>query len=122
MSHFCQHCHHVHFEAYFCAEKRLAVDNLVHAYSSGKKLEEPTPLAELYPQYYKDVRHLDYIDVYRVHELWQVDDPSGCLQHADKKILLSGVRTGGKPKVKDIMEARDTLTRWLEMQAEDERA
>lgn len=77
-------------------------------------------MAERYPKYYKDVRHLDYIDVYRIHQLYQIDDPSGCLQHADKKILLSGERTGGKPKRKDIEEARDTLTRWLEIQDEDE--
>ena len=76
-------------------------------------------LADLYPQYYRDVRHLDVIDVYRIHALFRVDDPSGCLQHADKKILLSGVRTGGKPKIEDIREARDTLTRWLEMAQED---
>ncbi len=83
---------------------------------------KPMTMAERYPKYYKDVRHLDYIDVYRIHSLYEIDDPSGCLQHADKKILLSGVRTGGKPKRKDIEEARDTLTRWLAMQEEDERA
>jgi hypothetical protein len=78
-------------------------------------------MPELYPQYYKDVRHLDFIDVYRVHTLFHVDDPSGCLQHADKKILLSGARTGGKPVIQDIREARDTLTRWLEMMEEDKK-
>ena len=84
------------------------------------KREKSKSLAERYPQYYKSVRHLEHVDVYRVHELFGIDDLSGCLQHASKKILLSGVRTGGKPKIKDIMEARDTLTRWLEMQPEDE--
>lgn len=78
-------------------------------------------MAERYPKYYKDVRHLDYIDAYRIHQLYEIDDPSGCLQHANKKILLSGERAGGKAKRKDIEEARDTLTRWLEIQDEDER-
>lgn len=82
--------------------------------------ERNASLPELYPQYYKDVRHLDHIDVYQVHHLFQINDPSGCLQHAGKKILLSGVRTGGKHKRKDIQEARDTLTRWLEIHGEDE--
>lgn len=77
-------------------------------------------LAELYPEYYKDVRHLEYIDVYRVHRLFPVHDHE--LHHASKKILLCGVRTGGKPAVKEIREARDTLTRWLEIQEEDRRA
>lgn len=81
------------------------------------KLRKPgSALAEKYPAYYKDVRELSEVDVYMVHDLFQIDDPSGCLQHADKKILLSGVRTGGKPKIKDIREARDTLDRWLEIQ------
>jgi len=73
-------------------------------------------IAERYPQYYKDVRHLDAVDVYQVHQLFGIDDCSGCIQHASKKLLLSGVRTGGKPKRKDIEEARDTLTRWLQME------
>lgn len=74
--------------------------------------------SELYPQYFKDVSGLDEIDVYAVHQLFAVDDPSGAIQHASKKLLLSGVRTGGKGKYKDIKEARDTLNRWLELNNE----
>ena len=73
-------------------------------------------IAERYPQYYKDVRHLEAVDVYQVHQLFGIDDCSGCIQHASKKLLLSGARTGGKPKRKDVEEARDTLTRWLQME------
>ena len=80
----------------------------------------PASIAERYPQYYKSVRHLEHVDVYQVHQLFEIEDPSGCIQHASKKLLLSGARTGGKPKCKDIEEARDTLTRWLEIQDEDE--
>lgn len=72
-------------------------------------------MSALYPKYYKDVSALDEIDVYAVHHLFDVQDPSGALHHASKKLLLSGVRTGGKPKEKDIREARDTLTRWLQL-------
>lgn len=79
-------------------------------------------LATRYPQYYKDVSHLQSIDVYAVHKLFGVNDPSGALQHASKKLLLAGVRTGGKPAVKDIKEARDTLTRFLQMEAAKEAA
>ena len=49
------------------------------------------------------------------HQLFQIDDCSGAIQHASKKLLLSGVRTGGKSKYDDIREARDTLNRWLQI-------
>ena len=74
-------------------------------------------LAEKYPKYYKKVGSLTEIDVYAVHHLFNIQDPSGCIQHASKKLLLSGVRTGGKSAYDDIKEARDTLTRWLELNA-----
>ena len=68
-----------------------------------------------YPKYYKDVSSLSEIDVYQVHELFGVKDDSGCLQHSSKKILLSGARNGGKSLEQDIREARDTLTRKLQI-------
>ena len=68
-----------------------------------------------YPQYFKDVSELAEVDVYCIHHLFEVDDPAGCIPHASKKLLLSGVRTGGKSKYQDIKEARDTLNRWLEL-------
>lgn len=84
--------------------------------------EAPLPseqtLAQRYPQYYKRVGDFEEVDVYAVHHLFQVQDPSGCVQHASKKLLLSGVRTGGKSQFKDIKEARDTLTRWLQLNPE----
>lgn len=75
----------------------------------------PTTMATKYPKYYKDVSHLREVDVYMVHQLFNIEDPSGAIQHASKKLLLSGVRTGGKSKYDDIREARDTLNRWLEI-------
>lgn len=75
-------------------------------------------LSARYPKYYKDVNELQEVDVYAVHNLFQIHDHSGCIQHASKKLLLSGARTGGKSFYKDVMEARDTLTRWLELNPE----
>lgn len=72
-------------------------------------------MAELYPKYYKDFSGVDEADVYLVHDRFNLQDPSGCIHHASKKLLLSGVRTGGKSKFDDIREARDTLNRWLEI-------
>lgn len=77
---------------------------------------EDVPLSELYPKYYKAIpKEWDSIDVYGVHYLFKIDDPSGMIQHASKKLLLSGVRTGGKSQRDDVREARDTLNRWLQL-------
>lgn len=70
-----------------------------------------------YEKYFKDVSGFDVVDVYRVHRLFGVNDEVLC--HASKKLLLSGVRTGGKTLEQDVKEARDSLNRWLEMLAED---
>lgn len=75
--------------------------------------DELSELITKYPQYFKSVKIHDYVDVYTIHKLFDIQDPSGCIQHASKKLLLSGVRTGKKSKYKDILEARDTLNRWL---------
>lgn len=75
-------------------------------------------LSQKYPKYYKPVGSLTEIDVYNVHHLFDIQDPAGCIQHASKKLLLSGVRTGGKSKRQDIQEAVDTLNRWLALNPE----
>lgn len=69
-----------------------------------------------YPKYYKSVGNMIEVDVYAIHHLFDIQDPSGAIQHASKKLLLSGVRTGGKTMLQDIKEARDTLTRWIQLQ------
>lgn len=68
---------------------------------------------DLYPKYHKDVSDLDTIDIYKIHELFEINDPSGRIHHASKKLLLAGSRNGGKDKFQDIREARDTLDSWL---------
>jgi len=72
-------------------------------------------LSQIYPKYYKSTQGLTELDVYAVHSLFGINDPSGAIHHASKKLLLSGSRTGGKSVYEDIREARDTLTRWLEL-------
>lgn len=73
-------------------------------------------LTEQYPAYYKPIGNIARIDVYGVHDLFEINDPSGALQHASKKILLAGARTGGKPALQDIREARDSLNRYILLQ------
>ena len=82
--------------------------------SNAVPMHQPS-MSELYPKYYKDFSDVDEADVYLVHDRFNIQDPSGCLHHASKKLLLSGVRTGGKSKFDDVREARDTLNRWLEI-------
>jgi hypothetical protein len=76
---------------------------------------EEKELCKKYDAYFKDFSGCNEADVYLVHHKFNLVDPSGCKHHASKKILLSGVRTGGKDEYKDIEEARDTLNRWLEI-------
>lgn len=47
----------------------------------------------------------DYIDVYRVCELFNVDDSSGATQQAMKKLIAAGTR-GYKDKLQDYKEAQ----------------
>lgn len=72
--------------------------------------------------YFRDVSHLTEVDVYRVCMLFAVNDPSGAIQHAIKKLLLTGARGGGKTFWRDLKEARDTLNRRLAMMEEDDMA
>jgi hypothetical protein len=67
--------------------------------------------------YFRDVRHLSEVDVYRVLALFNVTDQA--IGHAVKKLLVAGGRGAGKNIGRDIAEAVDTLQRWQEMRAED---
>lgn len=73
-------------------------------------------MKQKHPHYFKSVKHLEYIDPYRILKLYEVTDPA--IAHAFKKVLMAGQR-GAKDIDKDISEAIDTLTRWQEMREED---
>lgn len=100
-----------------CTEPAVLNTDFCHSCSQPELLpvDDNISLSERYPKYYKPVGELTEIDVYATHFLFNIQDPSGCIHHASKKLLLSGVRTGGKSAYKDIKEARDTLTRWLQL-------
>ena len=75
--------------------------------------EKYTPTnVRLYPNYFVPVVKFTHLDVYLTHTLFGVTD--NLLHHASKKILLSGRRSGNKSMYKDIKEAKDTLSTWLE--------
>lgn len=61
-----------------------------------------------------------FVDVYRILLVFGVTDP--CMQHAIKKLLVAGGREGGKDQTRDVQEAIDTLTRWIEMRIEEDLA
>jgi len=75
-------------------------------------------IGKKHPHYHKDVRTLEFVDVYRVLTLFNVTDP--CIQHAVKKLLVAGGRGAGKDVSKDVQEAIDSLERWQEMRFEDD--
>ena len=83
-----------------------------------EQLEKELALVKKYPHYYKDIRHLNILDIYRFFDLFEVTDP--CLQHSMKKLAVGGKR-GAKDYEKDIKEAMDTLKRWEYMQEENKR-
>lgn len=79
-------------------------------------IPEQSTIAEQFPHYFKDVRHLDVIDIYRVLDLWEVKD--NAIGHAIKKLLVAGGR-GANDAEQDVREAMVSLQRWQEMQAEN---
>lgn len=89
-------------------------ENMLDDENIGNAIEQ----SREHGHYFKDVRHLESIDVYRVIDLFEVADP--CIQHALKKLLVAGGRGAGKDARKDIKEAIDSLERWQRMRAEDE--
>ena len=97
----------------FCS--KCTQEYLKRINQNGSELPKQESMSEKYPNYYKPVGELTEIDVYAVHALFDIQDPSGAIQHASKKLLLSGVRTGNKSITQDVREARDTLTRWLQL-------
>lgn len=85
-----------------------------HAEPAIEMIEPP----RRHSHYFRRVTGLDWIDLYRFFLLFDVTDP--CLQHAIKKLVVPGMRGGGKTERKDVEEAVDTLQRWLEIQNEDD--
>ena len=90
-------------------------EDFLEDFLSISKPDEKGSKEHKYPHYFKDVSKLDFVDVYMVCKLFEVNDSSHCTQHSIKKLLLSGKR-GTKDRLKDITEARDTLNRLLEIE------
>lgn len=116
-----------YFEKYYSEYEYGGVEGDEEEYCFAKELDrilnssfvldtKPKDIERKHSHYFKDVRHLDYIDVYQVCKLFPVDDDSGAITHARKKLLVAGGRGAGKDMIKDITEARDTLNRYLQIE------
>lgn len=110
------------FSQCFYTESEQELDTVISSLFKDKIAEEKgcavgEDLDEhKYPHYFKDVRLLDYIDVYMINKLFPSNDDSGAIDHARKKLLVTGNRGGGKSSLEDVIEARDTLNRYLEIE------
>lgn len=76
-------------------------------------MSDKTEAKQKNPHYYKDVSNFNEIDFYVIARLYNITDP--CIQHAVKKLLALGKRSGGKSLNKDIEEVIQTLQRKLEV-------
>lgn len=99
----------------YCNRKnRELKDDMSTIYDQPKEQGHKDDNAKPKHSHYKhDVRHIDTLDIYWICELY-VDDKSGCIQHAVKKLLCCGNR-GVKDNVKDLQEAIDTIQRKIEI-------
>lgn len=105
------------------ANRRDLSDPLYEAISTH--LDTPTPpnddealrMSQDFPAYWRRLPdHWVAVDTYRVDDLFPL--PSSRLFHARKKLLVPGIRTGGKSLYDDIKEAHRTLGSWLADQPE----
>ena len=74
-----------------------------------------TPIKK-HNHYFKNVAHLEELDVYRLIDLYAITDP--CIQHMLKKCLVVGGR-GSKDALRDVQDIIDTAERWKQMQQEN---
>ena len=72
-------------------------------------------LSDKYPDHYRQVGDVTEVDVFAVNQMFNVQDSSGCLQHAVMKLLLA---SNSSNTYTDIRQARDALTRWLQLNQE----
>lgn len=99
----------------------MSVNELLSAYQLYAA-DQPAPVIDDVPaqrkhsHYFKNISDFDEMDTYLFCRVWKVKDDSGALHHALKKLMDAGKR-GNKDKLKDVTEARDTLNRYLEIEA-----
>lgn len=106
------------FKAYVGFGVENVID-FINKYNPIDMIDNKSTDKKKHSHYYKDVSHLEYIDIYRFCDLFIENDPSGALHHAIKKLAACGRRGAGKDELKDLREAVDTINRKIEMLEED---
>ena len=56
-----------------------------------------------------------YPDVYAVHHVFEISDPSGAIHHASRILLLCSMPDNRPSQSTQIRKARDLLNRWLNL-------
>ena len=81
--------------------------------AAARNVEDPLQYAiDAYPAYWRPLpANWNAVDTYRIDSLYPLNDSR--LTHARKKLLVPGVRTGGKSFRKDVKEAYETIGQWL---------
>lgn len=77
--------------------------------------KDPVPEVQRPSKYHRCIRGM-WVDVYDILAAYQTD--SAAIDHAIKKLLAPGSRSGGKSRVQDIEEAIWSLQRALEKERE----
>ena len=77
--------------------------------------ESSSSLVDQYPDQYKSLGDMTEIDSFAVNQLFGVNDPSGCLQSSITKLLLCA---NSRTPYAEVRQARDALTRWLQLNQE----
>lgn len=99
--------------------QEVPADSFLHVTDPSAPERLVDPLASeisLYPAYWRPIpAHWQALDFYRVRSLFPLPEgyESARLDHALKKLLIPGNRTGGKSVYKDLKEAHATLGQWL---------
>lgn len=103
----------------FC--QSCTIQRSQEAIDSANEVRDTTTqtLSKKYRHHFKSVADVDEIDVYSVHQLFNLQDPSGCIQSASKKLLMSSSLRNDKTTHQLIEEARDSLSRWLQLNTAD---
>jgi len=96
-----------------CEKLSAAVSQGVFDFDSENT--DLVPLLKRHVRNSKPVKKIKDMDVFAIHQLFEIYDFSGCIQQASSKLLMSSNNTTRKPRAQDIRDARDILTRWLEL-------
>lgn len=69
-------------------------------------------LSPRYSQQFRAIGDETELDAFSINQLFNINDPSGCLQFAIRELLMS---SSASDAYDAVHQARDALTRWLQL-------